>query len=58
MVWFIIVLYDKFICISLTKLLESLLCVYLHCFIDIEATRSLGIVEDHHHTIKLYFGTF
>ncbi|KHG06635.1 hypothetical protein F383_05137 [Gossypium arboreum] len=30
----------------------------LHCFIDIEATVSSGIVEDRHHTIEPYFGTF
>ncbi|KHG19238.1 hypothetical protein F383_04149 [Gossypium arboreum] len=26
--------------------------------IYIEATESSGIVEDHHHNIELYFGTF
>ncbi|KHG22270.1 hypothetical protein F383_26711 [Gossypium arboreum] len=38
--------------------LLSLLCMCLHCVLDIEATGGSGIVEDHHHTIKLNFGTF
>ncbi|KHF97225.1 hypothetical protein F383_36825 [Gossypium arboreum] len=40
------------------KAFKSLLCMCLHCFIDIVAIGSSGIVENRHHTIELYFGTF
>ncbi|KHG14238.1 hypothetical protein F383_18966 [Gossypium arboreum] len=37
---------------------ESLLCVCFQFFLDIEAIGSSEIIEDYHHTIELYFGTF
>ncbi|KHF99733.1 hypothetical protein F383_18659 [Gossypium arboreum] len=61
----IYVFYDACMCYNMSLFVYGLLrfwkayfvCVF-NCFIDIEATGSSGIVEDHHHTIELYFGTF
>ncbi|KHG08908.1 hypothetical protein F383_35962 [Gossypium arboreum] len=55
---FIVMICDKFICIWLTKLLKAYFVYVFNCFIDIEATESSGIIDDHHHTMELYFGTF